>query len=203
MTSRSITYLFMIAAVAVLASGCDFLSNNSRADSAATVDSLRRVLLLREAEIALLRQTIAESSDTTSSDSARVESPLADSLPLDVTLKAQSANQPELLLLGSAYYIIGRRAELLHKKVVGRSFPLVGRLKILPARRLDDTFHRVATDAPVTFAINHPGARLLSSHPSGSYSVTTSKGELFWRELHVTNPELFWSETKVMVIVYD
>ena len=105
--------------------------------------------------------------------------------------KSQIINNQETQL-NTAWYVFGTRPELKDQRI------LMGD-KVLQQNFNKNYFTKI--DIRVTREIKRysKSARLLTSHPAGSYELTRDNNKMY--TLAITNPQLFWSTSKYLVVV--
>ena len=105
--------------------------------------------------------------------------------------KSQIINNQETQL-NTAWYVFGTRPELKDQRI------------LMGDKVLQQNFHKnyfTKIDIRVTREIKlySKSARLLTSHPAGSYELTRDNNKMY--TLAITNPQLFWSTSKYLVVV--
>ena len=105
--------------------------------------------------------------------------------------KSQIINNQETQL-NTAWYVFGTRSELKDQRI------------LFGDRVLQQNFNKnyfTKIDIRVTKEIKFcsKSARLLTSHPVGSYELTRDNNKMY--TLVITNPQLFWSASKYLVAV--
>lgn len=101
--------------------------------------------------------------------------------------------------LNTAYYVIGTTYYLKEKKIVTKEggFIGLGRSKELAPEMNKSYFTRVDITNFNVLPIMQDKANILSSHPKTSYRIS---GKNASDSLFITNPKLFWSLSKVLVV---
>lgn len=105
--------------------------------------------------------------------------------------------------LNTAYYVIGTKKELLEKGVITKEGGIVG---IGKTNKLKSDFNKeYFTKVDVTTTSSIPllskKAKVITSHPSGSYKVEGSKDKA--EKLVISNSDEFWSASKYLVIIVE
>jgi DNA repair exonuclease SbcCD ATPase subunit len=111
------------------------------------------------------------------------------------------ALQDKIRQLNTAYYVVGTFKELRQKNVVDKEggFLGIGKNQLLKQDFNNDAFTRI--DITETKLIDFGGkeGRIITNHPSGSYSLVRSAGKL--SSLNISDPEKFWGASKYLVVI--
>lgn len=105
--------------------------------------------------------------------------------------KSQIINNQETLL-NTAWYVFGTRPELKDQRI------LMGD-KVLQQNFNKNYFTKIDIRVTREIKLYSKSARLLTSHPAGSYELTRDNNKMY--TLAITNPQLFWSTSKYLVVV--
>lgn len=105
--------------------------------------------------------------------------------------KSQIINNQETQL-NTAWYVFGTRPELKDQRI------LMGD-KVLQQNFNKNYFTKIDIRVTKEIKLYSKSARLLTSHPAGSYELTRDNNKMY--TLAITNPQLFWSTSKYLVIV--
>ena len=105
--------------------------------------------------------------------------------------KSQIINNQETQL-NTAWYVFGTRSELKDQRI------LVGD-KVLQQNFNKNYFTKIEIRVTKEIKLYSKSARLLTSHPMGSYELTRDNNKMYI--LVITNPQLFWSTSKYLVAV--
>jgi len=102
--------------------------------------------------------------------------------------------------LHTAYYIVGRSKDLEKAKLIDKKGGLLGIGKTAKlSDNLDNSmFTKIDYTQTTTIPINSKNMKMVTSHPSDSYSV--DKTDKTVNSIMITNPEKFWSSSKYLVI---
>lgn len=158
-----------------------------------TVNSLTAELDKKTAELQTLREElarkdirIAEQQEEISTLHENVNSLTADNAGKTQTLAAQEEQ------LNTAYYVFGTKKELREQNILKRGDVL----------RSDDFntdyFTRIDIRVTKTIKLYSKSAKLLTSHPEGSYSLDKDAQGQY--TLRITDVKKFWSVSKYLVI---
>lgn len=152
---------------------------------AAEITSLQSQLLSRDQTIASQNLSIAALSD-----SAAV-------LSRKVTAATSLANEQDEQL-HTAWYVFGTTRELRAQGIIGKSG--LSSRSLLKGEFNQDYFVKVDTRNVTEIPLYSKKAKLLTTHPDGSYTLEKQDG-LY--TLTITQPQQFWSVSNYMVIDID
>ena len=112
----------------------------------------------------------------------------------------------ETKALHTAFYIVGKAKELEDAKLIDKRGGLLGMGKTtkLSADLDNNKFTRIDYTQTTSVKVNGDNAHIVTSHPTNSYTWdkdASNKDKV--NNLVITNPELFWSSSKYLVIVKD
>lgn len=105
--------------------------------------------------------------------------------------KSQIINNQETQL-NTAWYVFGTRPELKDQRI------LMGD-KVLQQNFNKNYFTKIDIRVTREIKLYSKSARLLTSHPAGSYELTRDNNKMY--TLAITNPQLFWNTSKYLVVV--
>ena len=105
--------------------------------------------------------------------------------------KSQIINNQETQL-NTAWYVFGTRPELKDQRI------LMGD-KVLQQNFNKNYFTKIDIRVTREIKLYSKSARLLTSHPAGSYELTRDNNKMY--TLAITNTQLFWSTSKYLVVV--
>jgi uncharacterized coiled-coil protein SlyX len=108
--------------------------------------------------------------------------------------------------LHTVYYIVGKSKDLVEAKLIDRKGGLLGLGKTskLSADLDSSKFTRIDYTQVSTIEINGKDIKLITSHPSNSYTMDKSALDKdVVKSITITNPERFWSASKYLVVVKD
>lgn len=115
-------------------------------------------------------------------------------------VEAESAEKTEII--NTAFYAIGTSKELIEKKVISKEggFIGIGKSTKMQSDFNKDYFTKINAEQTTSINIGAKKAKLLSTHPSGSYKMV---GEKPIQKIEITNTKEFWSVSKYLVIVIE
>lgn len=153
------------------------------------IENLQNSLNLKDEEIAELKNKI---------ESLNIELSTLNTDYKDV----QGENELKTQIIKTAFYAFGTSKELKEKNIVTKEGGFIG---IGKSNKLKDDFNKeyftkVNIDETTSINIGAKKAKIITSHPSGSYKLI---GEKKVERIEITNPEEFWSVSKYLVIIIE
>lgn len=114
----------------------------------------------------------------------------------------QGENELKTNVIKTAYYAFGTSKELKEKNIITKEggFIGLGKTNKLKEDFDKDYFTKINIDEATTINIGAKKAKIITTHPSGSYKVI---GEKTVEKIEITNPEEFWSVSKYLVIIIE
>ena len=111
-------------------------------------------------------------------------------------------NQGKIQQLNTAYYIIGTGKELKEYGVTAKDGGFIGLGKKMEVKAdfNKDKFTKIDITQVTSIPIGSKKAKVLTTHPSSSYTLT---GEKPVKSLDISNATDFWSASKYLVIVTE
>jgi uncharacterized coiled-coil protein SlyX len=159
-----------------------------------------------------LNSRIAEKDAELLSLNERLNSMNANNIQLQTTidtLTAVTASQSQTIsdqttALHTAYYKVGKSRELQDIQIINKEGGLLGMGK---TSKLNDNidnskFTKIDYTQTTTIAINGENIKIVTSHPVNSYALD-KEGKNKVTNLRVTDPDLFWSASKYLVVVIN
>ncbi len=151
----------------------------------------------KDVEIEQLKKQLVEMNFTVETLNASVD-----------TLKRSNRHKDEAYAqkveeMNTAWYALGTNKELIDNKIIAKSggFIGIGRSQKLQQDFNIEYFKKIDITKVTTIAINAKKAKLLSSHPTSSYTLEGADKKV--EKLVITNPKEFWRASKYLVIVVD
>lgn len=141
------------------------------------LQQLRAELDAKNIHIAELDQTISNLNDNVTE------------LETESDEKSQIINSQETQL-NTAWYVFGTRSELKDQRILTGD-------KVLQQNFNKNYFTKIDIRVTKEIKLYSKSARLLTSHPIGSYELTRDNNKMYI--LVITNPQLFWSTSKYLV----
>ena len=161
----------------------------------ARVTSLETAIQQYETDIAGLKETLVKKDFEIGQLNTQMTA-----LEQTITQKDEEITG-QTLKLNEAFYTSGTYRELKDKGIVSKvgGFLGLGRRESM-ARDLSDTlFARIDVRELKTIPINSRNAKLITRHPSDSYSLVQENPNKI-AYLEIKNPELFWKNSKYAVV---
>lgn len=160
------------------------------------ISRLNATLSEKDAEIAALNEKLIAMNYKVEGLTREVSSLKAekDVMTQELEAKTREADQ-KTQELNTAYYAIGTKKELIEKGVLSKEGQFSGpraRGK-LGVTFNEKAFTRIDLRTTTELLVNSKKAKLLSSHPEGSYTLTGEK-------LTITQPQEFWKATRYCVV---
>ncbi len=114
-----------------------------------------------------------------------------ENLQTDAQQKAQTiSNQDEQL--NTAWFVFGTKKELKEQHIMENG-------KVLQSNFNKNYFAKIDIRIDKEIKFYSKSARILTMHPSGSYTLTPDVNKQY--VLRITNPQLFWSTSKYLVVL--
>jgi len=139
---------------------------------------LRAELEAKDIHIAELDETIADLNENVSS------------LQEDNTQKNETINTQDKQL-NTAWFVFGTKKELKEQNILKDG-------KVLQKNFNKDYFTKIDIRVDKEIKLYSRDAEMLTSHPEGSYTLQKDANKQY--VLRITNPDLFWSASKYLVI---
>lgn len=111
----------------------------------------------------------------------------------------------ETMALHTAYFVVGKSNDLQDANIIDKKGGLlgIGRTSKLSQDFDNSKFTRIDYTQTSSIAINSD-MKIVTSHPSNSYTLERDmKDKDLVRNIIITNPELFWSASKYLVVIKD
>ena len=114
----------------------------------------------------------------------------------------QSESDLKTQVIKAAYYAFGTSKELKEKNIVTNEggFIGIGKTSKLKEDFNKEYFTKVNIDEVTSINIGAKKAKIITTHPSGSYKLI---GEKTVEKIEITNTEEFWSVSKYLVIIIE
>ena len=158
-----------------------------------TIDNLVKQLNDKDTQLKQLRAEldakdihISELDETINNLNTNVSALSAESNAKSQTISSQDK------LLNTAWYVFGTKKELKDQRIVEGG-------KVLQANFNKSYFTKIDIRVDKVVNLYSKSAKILTTHPSSSYTLTRDANKQY--TLRITNPELFWSTSKYLVVV--
>lgn len=121
-----------------------------------------------------------------------------------VTASQSKTISDQTAAMHTAYYIVGKSRDLQDMKIINKEGGLLGMGK---TSRLSDNidnskFTKIDYTQTTTIPVNGNNMKIITTHSVNSYALD-KEGKNKTTNLRVTEPDLFWSASKYLVIVID
>jgi len=115
------------------------------------------------------------------------------------TIKQQST------ALHTAYFVVGESKELREKNIISKTGGLlgIGRTSQLDPNIDNSNFERIDYMQMSNIGIDSKDAKIITSHPTDSYTLEKDENNKKITNLHIIDPDKFWSASKYLVVVKD
>jgi peptidoglycan hydrolase CwlO-like protein len=125
-----------------------------------------------------------------------------DTMKNDIAAKSQEITD-KTTMLHTAYYTIGTYKQLRDKKIIAKQggFLGIGKSKAMVPDFNKEAFTKIDYTATNTIALGTKNAKLVSTHPSGTYKLEKENDKV--KSIQITDPENFWKASKYLVVVTD
>jgi hypothetical protein len=161
------------------------------------IENMTKQLADRDAEITTLKEELVKLNFAIEVLNKKVDSVSVDNQNKNVVINKQTED------LNTAYYVLGTSKELKEHNVITKEggFIGLGKTKKLKGDFDQNYFTKVDISKINSININSKKAKVLTSHPAGSYKLEKD-GKVFTK-LVITNSAEFWKASKYLVIVLD
>lgn len=172
-------------------------SGNKNKELEKMIAALNETIVQKDQQLAELNQKLTEMSAQIDKLNADVQTLVVQNSERQTKIDDQTAR------LHTAYYTTGTSKELFTKKVINKEggFLGIGRTKQLKQNFDNKAFTKVDITQTSSIAINAKNAKLLTNHPSDSY--TMNRNDKMVSDLVITNPDKFWEASKYLVVQVD
>ena len=157
-----------------------------------TIDNLVKQLDEKDQQMQQLRAEldakdihIGELDETINNLNSNVSHLTTESAQKTATINAQDKQ------LNTAWYVFGTKAELKEQRIIADD-------KVLQGNFNKNYFTKIDIRVDKTVKLYSKSVKILTLHPSSSYTLTRDVNKQY--TLNITNPQLFWSTSKFLVI---
>ena len=140
---------------------------------------LQDELKAKDIHIAQLDETISELNDDVTT------------LKTDNTKKAETISSQDKML-NTAWFVFGTKKELKDQRIIDGD-------KVLEANFNKSYFTKIDIRVEKEIKLYSKSARILTTHPPESYSLQRNANKQY--VLRITNPQIFWSTSKYLVVL--
>lgn len=169
------------------------LSTKAKQGYESDIERFHRQIAIKNKEIDSLRLLIVERDLLLSEQGTTI---LQQEQALDELMEQNTAQEQTLLeqdrRLHTAWYVYGTKKELEEHDILVKN-------KVLTSQSANkDYFTEIDIRVTKIIPLHSKRVKLLTTHPSGSYSLDKDTHELY--TLRITDPESFWSVSRFLVI---
>lgn len=165
------------------------------------IAKLKQDLADKDGEISVLRDKLAQADIYIDALVADI-----DQLALEGEQKQQVIEEKDRILTNkeseilTAYWVKGTKKDLMERKIIDRegAFLGMGGVKKVSGNILYEDLTKININETREFAIGAKKAEIVSSHPKQTYEIT---GDKTADKLIISDPQAFWRNSKVLVIV--
>ena len=159
-----------------------------------TIESLQRQIDIQAARIQELEATLAEKDALIEMQGDAIAGLSNDVASLKEENRAKNEKvQQQDKELNTAWFVFGTKSELKEQKILANGDALKS------GDFNKDYFTKIDIRYDKDLKFYSKSAQLLSTHPAGTYQLTKDKkGEY---EIHITDPQKFWSVSKYLVVL--
>jgi predicted nucleic acid-binding Zn-ribbon protein len=125
------------------------------------------------------------------------------------TLTATTAKQAQTIsdqttVIHTAYYKVGKSRQLQDMKIINKQGGLlgIGKSSKLNENIDNSKFTKIDYTQVTTIPVNGDNAKIITAHPASSYAMD-KEGKNKVTNIRITNPELFWSASKYLVVMIN
>ena len=158
-----------------------------------TIENLVKQLNDKDEQLQQLRSEldakdihITELDETINNLNTDVSSLTAESNAKSQTISSQDKQ------LNTAWYVFGTKKELKNQRIIENG-------KVLQSNFNKSYFTKIDIRVDKVVNLYSKSAKILTTHPSSSYTLTRDGNKQY--TLRITNPDLFWSTSKYLVVL--
>lgn len=172
-------------------------SNVKVAELEKMIASLNTQLAQRDSSISSLNENIVALNGTITNMQGQM-----DTIKMDVAQKTAEISD-KTTRLHTAYYTVGTYKTLRDKKVLSKQggFLGIGKAKTMVPDFNQEAFTRIDLTSTKTIELNTKAAKLVSTHPSGTYTLRKENEKI--TAIEITDPDKFWQASKYLVVVTE
>jgi len=161
------------------------------------ISGLNDQLALRDSSINSLNEKVVALNGTITNMQGEIDNVKADNQQKAAEISDKTTK------LHTAFYTVGSYKELRDKKVLSKQggFLGLGKAQSMVPDFNQNAFTQIDYTATKTISINKKGAKLVSTHPSGTYKLQTENEKV--TSIEITDPENFWKASKYLVVVAE
>ena len=165
-----------------------------------TIENLNKQLEEKEKQMQALREEldkkdihIAELDETINNLNTKSNRLTSESNRKTEVINAQDKQ------INTAWYVFGTKKELKNQHIIEDVNPLTGKFKVMTGNFNKNYFTKVDIRDLSEIKLYSKSAKLLTTHPSSSYNLVRDANKQYI--LRITNPQIFWSTSKYLVVL--
>ena len=165
-----------------------------------TIENLNKQLEEKEKQLQALREEldkkdihIAELDETINNLNTKSNRLTSESNRKTEVINAQDKQ------INTAWYVFGTKKELKNQHIIEDVNPLTGKFKVMTGNFNKNYFTKVDIRDLSEIKLYSKSAKLLTTHPSSSYNLVRDANKQYI--LRITNPQIFWSTSKYLVVL--
>lgn len=161
------------------------------------IGSLNMQLAEKDSNINMMNERILALNGTITTMTGQM-----DTLRLDNETKQKEITD-KVTRLNTAFFTVGSYKELRDKKILTKQggFLGIGKQKSVIPDFNPDAFTQIDVTNVKSIAVNKKDAKLVSTHPSGTYTIQRENDKV--TSIEITDPDRFWKASKYLVVVTD
>lgn len=142
------------------------------------------------AQLSAANEELGKSGEQLRNDNAQLKTQNG-----ELTVKVEEMDKE----MHTGWFTVGTQKELRDGKIITRQGNLfTGRAVVLSPDLNNQNFAKVSTREEMILSLNSKKAKLITTHPANSYKLNKTEDGML--QLHITQPELFWSVSKYLVV---
>ncbi|MBK7682822.1 MAG: hypothetical protein KA347_03065 [Bacteroidia bacterium] len=172
-------------------------SNVKVAELEKMIGSLNSQLAVRDSSINSLNENIFALNGKITTMQSEIDTMITDNARKAAEITDKTTK------LHTAYYTVGDYKTLRDKKVLAKQggFLGLGKAKTMVPDFNREAFTQIDFTSTKTIQLNTKSAKLLSTHPTGSYNLLSENKKV--TAIEITDPEKFWQASKYLVVVTE
>ncbi len=172
-------------------------SNVKVAELEKMIGSLNSQLAVRDSSINSLNENIFALNGKITTMQTEIDTMITDNARKAAEITDKTTK------LHTAYYTVGDYKTLRDKKVLAKQggFLGLGKAKTMVPDFNREAFTQIDFTSTKTIQLNTKSAKLLSTHPTGSYNLLSENKKV--TAIEITDPEKFWQASKYLVVVTE
>ena len=165
-----------------------------------TIDLLNKKLEAKEKEMQALREEldkqdihIMELDETINNLNTKSNRLASESSRKSEVINAQDKQ------INTAWYVFGTKKELKNQHIIEDVNVLTGKFKVMTGNFNKNYFTKIDIRDLSEIKLYSKNVKVLTTHPSSTYSLVRDANKQY--TLRITNPQIFWSTSKYLVVL--